>query len=521
MTAYSRRKFIEKSSLASASLLIPSILQSKNDRASVVTSENTFVYTWTDYTNEAFPYNQACAVLIGFEPVPVTYLRGVDLYNINNVSAILLKLNQMPEGHRAIRIWGSDYFISFFLNNVADQLPDKNIQAVLSKIFGYNLFWDNGSKQAAAYLSDFYRKIYQSGGQIDYIILDIERSINADIVMGYFWKKDPKDYAPQTTAAFNLIYNAAKNKLRSLPEPYRSINNADIIKQWLDPKGNKDIFDVFFKTIMAESYKTAFYYPARRFFPEVRCSNFGFSLSYAEDKIPDAGAYDYYLGGKGECAGTDASPALYGQIGGYFYKYPPASHTGLNFKDPITDFDTLILSVNEIHSIVRHHEAALTPWITEKSTYPYTYYIEQLYHLFLAGTERLLLWNGIEKNGFADQKLLHEVLKSADRIVNNVPFEDRFPLINDVPLKWDRNYCLSCLETPDIQLWRLTFNMKFTDKQPDSVAAYKKVFNKFLIKNDPLIFSIKEQEITFPAGAIIFYEEQVFSYNGIWIKLNK
>lgn len=492
----------------------------------------THVYAWADYANNTYKDRIIQTCRVGIQP---SYSIKWDepTYSISSdIDQIVTKLNEMSVGNKVLQIWLPVPYLNILINNSQDRVTNSNYQQIVDQNLKCNVFWDNGAIEIGKMFDLFFKKLKDKGVTVDYIMLDIEDDISNWRVSNVTRENAAVGRRANVTSdkneTFKVVLQIVKDRYGSLPAILDTID-AGKIKMAMADKGMSYIkFNSFFQDLFCKNLNTAFYYPAKKYFPNVSCSNYGSFYQIEKFKIPEQHGHKVYLGGKGSIVGTHQSPSLYGLLAPSVSNYLPGGNTGNNFKKEVSPFDAVLYGINLLKSLVIDHSAPVAPYIAnrgfKKGNYRIgnsDYYQENLFHILLGGCQNILFWNTTSDNKLTDEKLVYDCVGQVDSLLNYTAFNNRKPEIKNDSIAWNNNYILSRIDIPSGFLWRLTPSWDLFGGIPATREALKTKINGMIVSNNPLTIKMGKQTIVFPTGSGILYPTNNLSLAGYWIKTYK
>ena len=331
--------------------------------------------------------------------IPMYWLRqtsGTSMYDAQYDYDIMAErakehLNGLPEGQRFIIIGGA------LQNLVTKNMANQNY-----------LWWDTGVAEMKGHMEQFFGKYKEIGGLVDGVIIDFEKGLSRDYLVGEantqarkatlsVWNEDTsvcsckangKDddwhikscnigknvYASEKTRAINEMINAIiydsrfesegileKLKKKGFDETYGGSLYAAVWQalQGLYANDNMTAWDYAVGGRINGYLNTAIFDVVRLYYPEASCSDYGSATREAAHMFNRHG-FDKYKAGNAKSSGTHSAPDLYGRE---FNETPPYWYDGE--KRTVTGFTVVQNEVNMMKSIiVSEGGQAIQPWIS-------------------------------------------------------------------------------------------------------------------------------------------------------------
>lgn len=390
-------------------------------------------------------------------------------------------LDQQPEGYRCM-IWVWNGIGGDPLKNEADKIKAADGSLVRS------IWADHGIAQTAGAMRDFFTEYKKIGGKVDYIVMDYEDGLTR-------WHRG------MTAEAFAAIENDPRFKAEGWPE---KLGFSDLPKELVKtpyPSENQKKWNLFMKAQGADILNQSIYEPVRKFFPNVKISNYGNAYTPGvpdiNGHIHDAQAVDgiYHVG-------THQSAETYGRIN------PGLAGKKLDGERAFGSgtFKSLVLGVNSARAMAMHHSVPFMPWISyrafagESCFYGNTdYYQELVLHVAMTNPDVILLWNPHQwKAGQnpatcsdnAQDQLVGRLLAQFNELAG---FAERRTLVTELS-DWYGSFVLSGMTLNGRSVWRLTPELDLTVGEKADMT---------LVSTEPLTFSVKGRTVTFRNGRMV------------------
>jgi hypothetical protein len=352
---------------------------------------------------------------------------------------------KIPEGHRALFSWDMENGLLSDPQDVC-QTPDGKPTSQLG------VWPEHGVEIVRVRFDDFFHRFKTAGGKMDVFVMDFEGGYS-NWAMGGMEHKD-RWLAIQNDPRFPAL---AKRLGFSDLLTVANWNSGRHYLQWnavtdglVDEALNKAAFDV-----------------ARKYFPDVRCSNYGSYVMTEKNAVPDLNGHWQWR--DGIPAGTDQSTALYTSIG-------QLAGQSLGGVSPYgqSPFAGMLLNLNSLRAMRRSSPAPIQPWLAWQryagdgpgrpvATVGGTpYYTELVYHAILLGAQDILFWNphpwaaGQKPESMSmplDEKLLDGILAEMDKRLQSWK---RTPITFGA-IPWDTGYMATGMQVDKQCLWRITF----------------------------------------------------------------
>lgn len=406
--------------------------------------------------------------------------------------------DQLPEGSKVLFSW--DLHRGLQKWQVA-RLEKKGVKISEAMKYGINnhpddtpILWDKGVEIVAKRFDDFFKRYKKIGGKMDCFVLDFEQGMSN-------WHF--RDKAKVMAAINNDPKSAAiiaKLGFRDLSKVFNWRSGDDYLR-WNAAMGKR----------VAEYVDQAIYLPIKKYYPNVRMSNYGPFHYSSAFKLPDVNGHKIYKYGYGAHSGTDQSPSLYCGVGG-------VSLLSLDGKVKYakTPFNGFRFSVNRLRTAVLSSRVPVRPWIANKDYSGMVknsdYYQELIFHAALTGIDRFLFWNPLTFNKKTrkyeklsretDNKILNDCLCELDSLAGVGP--QKTFVSNLVP--WDAHYVLTGMRMPKKSIWRYTPDMGSDEKISD-----------YIISENPLTLKTRGGRIVVAGGSVIKRDEKL-SNRGLWFE---
>ena len=343
--------------------------------------------------------------------IPMLWVRNADLVP-PAATAIAEASRAVPPGRTALFFWNAaPGLLSDPLNTcrTADGKPTPFPSPWLSQ----------GAQRIAKKVSTFFRQYRAAGGRLNYIVLDYEAGLTSwqlSLPEMKAIERDPRSAKLEKELGFRYLSSAF------FAGPNR--------RSWNLAMGKR----------VAGALDTAFFHPARVFFPLVHGSNFDGIIMRSPHVVPDInGHYQTHDNVFGDCQ----SPAFYGKLGGLAY----AEEGGRPYGDG--PFAILRYELKYLQAIQESSRAPVVPWIAYRG-YAKTqgYYKELIYQLAMRGINQFLYWNPRQLDGQAaatprDDRSLSTYLATLRRRLGRRPGRP----ITAIPVHWGTDLLVAARKT--------------------------------------------------------------------------
>lgn len=329
-----------------------------------------------------------------------------------------------------------------FLWDMADGLlgdPLDNAKRADGTLTAYRGPWmDHGVATVKARMETFFSAYKAAGGKLDVLILDYEAGISN-------WQLSNESAAaiqndPRTAALLKSL------GITSMAD-VMNVQTHEFVK-WNDAMSD----------LMNKALNTAIFDVAKKYFPDVRSSNYDSYAMTKENLVPELNGN---LMTPPSHAGTTNAPVLYGQMGNLSSAQLVDGQAYGNSKLAV-----LRWQVNLLRSINLSSADGATPWISYES---YTgsqlknsaYYDELIYQLAMSGAKEFLVWNPKPYQGGqnpadwssdAQAKALDAALADVNAHLGDGPRTVVTPKL----MAWDSNLVVSGVQVGDKVEWRVS-----------------------------------------------------------------
>lgn len=421
----------------------------------------------------------------------ITMFYWLSKSNYRDVAQAKALLDKQPDGRRAIFDW--DLHRPMYQDDA-----DKLTTADGKKFAAY--WWDHGVAEVEKKYDDFFRQYKEMGGKLDYYILDPEYSPGSEIDTPAAWAAVEKD--PRFPAILKAMRVQSADELRT----------------------HRPLAYWGYLYYLGGQYYNRLYAVVKKYYPNVKCSDYGGSYSKFPKLEAWGGLWDRSKKAPGQYGyhvGTHQSLPLYGVI----TYLGDIEVDGKKFG--MGPFRSLMLASNNMRAAVLSSEVPVMPWVawrgyvsdfTKKKDPPphcsfgnTDYYQESIYHAALCDPDNFLIWSAFrwrqdqDAGDWAqagDMRLLDALL---DRINTLIGYNDRATLVHELS-PWHGPYLLTGMKANGRSVWRLT-----PDPQQSAVAL-----DKIKTSDDPLTFVLGDVTLVMPGGKIDTPDKPLSSV-GYWI----
>jgi|GEM_PF-1644597 len=462
--------------------------------------------------------------------IPFYWLRLSDLSDLD--SAVLkakTATDAMPVGHKVLFSWD--------LHREMSHHPLDALRDPFGNPVGYTdregrfkpyhgIWWDHGVEVVRNRFDEFFSRYAALGGQVDVMVLDFEEGFSnwhlenkANREYGgnaesYFLaiQNDPRfepvrqelNFGPILTVTggngVTILYGSKFDSLRresglsSLLAVLRWSTNEDYLK-----------WNALMQDRAAAYVNKAVYEPIRKYFPDVKMSNYGYYHYSQEFPVPDRNGHLIYKYGDGAHVGTHQSYELYGWMG----RVEDLKLDGTHFYTK-TPFNAFRYEVNKLRAMKLSSEVPIYPWVSYKEfddslLRQSDLYQELIFHAGLTGVENFLFWNPTDHVATpatpSSNALLNDCLKQLEDLIG---FEDRETLVKGL-VGWGDDYVLTGMRAKGRSVWRFTPKLE-GENSLESV----------LVRTFPATFQVGSTTVTIPEGRV-FIPENIISRQGYWV----
>lgn len=410
------------------------------------------------------------------------------------------KLDLKPEGKRTL----------FINRSLSPGTNAKNI-----------LWWDDETEETAALMDEFFKAYYNIGGNLDFIYSDFENYVS-------MWQftadaNDSGDYSAIDQIANDERYHEFKSVL--LSHGYCEEDDTDET-QYNGKKtvgelhsivnfttsANYHIFNVAAANMAAEYHNCAIYEPAKKYFKNVKYSDYGFSDLKQYLGNSDA-MHRAYLGGNTYKAGSHSAPVLYSKnTRGYWwidtYDIMKNGAEAEQNTLPATDFGELMGTVAKLRvSALSTEGGNVTPYvhISGDDFLQSGYFDETILHTGLHNPDPILFF-GAKVDDISDNQAEERLGRLSNLLeeLNGFAADYDKESLNNHQLDFNADYCLSGMYANGKNIWRIT---------PDTEKVSRE---DFLVSADEsqAVFKAGNVTVTFPKGEI---KENKYSSIGYWV----
>jgi len=350
-----------------------------------------------------------------------------------------------PPGKRALFTWD--------LHRELLRNPEDVCRTAAGEPTAFQGVWpEHGIEAIGTLFDDFLGRFKAAGGDADWLIIDFEEGFSN-------WALGGADKADHWLAIQNdPRFPALAEKL--------GFSDIMLVGDWW---GKREYlkWNAVMAGVVNDAIHRALFEPARRHFPNLRCSNYGADATNEANAVPDLNGHRQWS--EGRPPGTHQAPSFYTWIG-------QLANINLDGKQPFTatPFNGLLLSVNGMRAMRRSSDMPLQPWVAwaryagdGPGLPPATcggtpYYHELVYHLALSGVDGFLFWNPhpwrqdqdpLSMSTADDERLLDQLLGDLHQRLGGARAEPLAP----TALLWDAPLIATGVRVGEEVLWRITF----------------------------------------------------------------
>jgi len=418
--------------------------------------------------------------------VPIVWIKES---NATNPASLIPVTRSQPQGRRVM----SD---SILHRGISSDSGDRCVDSSGNPTKYRSIWWDHGVEKVRDRYDAFFKAYKEAGGELDVYLVDFEGGIT-----NWHLKNDPEHYAAiQNDPRFAEIAKTLGFSDLGTVAKYQGSQN---YLKW----------NALMRERRVEYMRRAIYEPIRKYFPEVKMSNYCDYYTSPSIPLPERNGHLDYLFGKGGHLGTHQSLELYGRDGMINKK----KLDGVNVYEA-TPFNLFRYDLNKMRSAVASSEVPLQPWISHKGFAEShfkdnDYYQEVVLHAGLTGADDFLLWNprpwkggqNPEEWGSEEQdRIVSNLLKQLSGVVSASAPDRKTLTKSQIP--WNTDYVLSGINAGKRSIWR------FTPKLEKGESA-----SRFLIQSSPATFQVGKTKVVIPGGKVL-KPEPVLSSAGFWIK---
>lgn len=396
-----------------------------------------------------------------------------------------------------------------------------NLSEMIASNVENHIWWNNGATELAVLLDEFFKEYSAIGGELDYIISDFERSLS-------IWALNAAGGEP-ISVKFDSIVNDPRyqTEIRPRLEELGFVFPTDTSLNELyyvynlgsnAPQDGTQLSHWKWNNLMEQRkddyLNQAIFEPAKKYFPEIKYSNYNSMVKEEKYKIIDNLGTKHYLGGdKPGQAGTHSSPSLYGGLQEQLLTtQQPEDYPGEFLWTP---FNSLLFNQQRYRPTVVSTEGhKVMPWVAWRGKVNQNvafgdtdYFNENILHIGLGNPDPFLYFNNALTSTYTekDDTIFSNLMFELDELVG---FEDRKSLI-DSTMDWGAKYILTGMEAGGRNVWRIT---------PD-LSVPGVTLENFLHsdKNKYIKFKIGDQIVKFPEGSYIYTPEKENSSFGYWV----
>lgn len=472
------------------------------------------------------------------------YMTGLSQSNLNGgaksaAREIKAQLDQFPSGRK------------FLLITAAGLTPrDKGIW--LGEI----------AYQRKAQLEEFFRVLYEIGGEVDYIHTDYEQ-LMSNWMLGWMARRSGFSSVAQLLEAISQDERYI-NEIRpllaergfdfTLPTSQEDKDNYGDCELWrvanFGGSNNYHIWNAVMNEIYAKQLNEIIWEPALKYFPNVAYSEYILydldSWYYINNDIYKGHAT--YKGGNYIKAGTHSSPDMYGAWTTLTQR--TVFEEEFSDKNQPIEYYITFAEINKARAaMLSNPTQKIQPWI---STYDYVwnvrytpYYYEYFFHIGLLNPDPFLYFDTYDptvdnfrvdtETQLLNDRKITEAIKELNEVVG---YADRKTLVKDLGT-YTSQFILSGMYAGGRNVWRITPDIKAYAKKTTNAADFPRVgpdgdrllttpngsqimgadaVATFKVADDPPTFEINNRRIVFPGGQIITPESGSNAPYGFWVE---
>lgn len=375
------------------------------------------------------------------------------------------------------------------------------------------IWYDFGIEYTRQIFDDFFREYRDIGGQIDFFVLDAE----------YF----PVNWAfgsDITNVTQQAQWAAIQNDPRFGPVAQQlGFSDLSLVHNyWLHPHYLS--WNQFAMRQVADAINRAVFEPMRRYFPDVKMSNWEGFYQTQEYAIPDYNSHNIsychpgLYCGPGSHVGTHQARVFYGELGQISLVWNPGGG-GLYEATP---FNAFRYNANQMRASVLSSDVPVQPWFSPKSYYPHLtqnigfsnsdYYQELLFHVALSGANEFLYWNHPSINPWQinhSDRMMDACLKQIGWLTG---YNDRRTLVSELS-SWTDNHMLTGMVAGGRKVWRMTPQLTI---QSGALSTLPSMVQNY---DGGVMVTVGNVTTLFPQGRVLWIDpsDNCYSNAGVWI----
>ncbi len=367
----------------------------------------------------------------------------------NSIAKLARQSRKLPDGKAVMFIFN---FENLYYHGLLSN-PKDFCRTVNGKLTNYPSPWlkygTDTLKQAAI---KFFRQYKNDGGKLNYLILDFENGLSN-------WQLND--------VQIRAIQNDPRSKKLAKELGFTDFTSIEQFAQ----NNNYLKWNAVMGKIVAHALNASLFYAARRYFPGVKGSNYGYSIMTPQNALwaPDLNGHPQY---SYSYVGTYGSDVFYPNIGALaLYKLTGTTKTYVGNSSESygrSSFAVLRWEINTMRAEKRSSNVPALPWIAS----PYNglnpqfnkspYYNELIYHLALCGASNFLLFN--PHPWLKSQNPKHWATDADDLRLNNILYKINKKFDNYIrkpvtlaPIPWNSKIMVSGMQIGNNKiLWRIT-----------------------------------------------------------------
>ncbi|MEK6898561.1 MAG: hypothetical protein AABW79_00510 [Nanoarchaeota archaeon] len=434
-------------------------------------------------------------------------------------------LDEQPEGHRAMIIFNLAIDWLKLTGNSTDGYPICPTQWGVANC----IWWDNGATNTKIIVDDFLSKYKSKGGELDFLIVDIESGFsNWHIGSGF---SDEAQKAKWKTISDDV------NGL-GIAQIKSDIGFTDLtsVHNW-QSGNNYKIWNLVNEKRKRDYINKAFYEPLENNFEGAKfgnyesANNFDVIVSGSGDvplidinshgtvtiSAPGLGSGDIFH------AGNRQGPNLYGWLGQITWS--GRGPDGINY--PNSAFNSFRYSVNQMRATVLNDDDKVTPWIARRS-FPgdsggpqigmvnSDFWQESVLHSALAGADDFIFWApqnpnpaGLDSDqeklsgtlaefntiaGFSDKRSLLDNDGTGDYYGSGKPWKELAP--------WGEDFVLTGMLSGGRKVWRFAPEVSLSGSSCSNVDCTNIANNQVSCKSATKNIIFEQARVYTPASSV-------------------
>ncbi|MDO8510232.1 MAG: hypothetical protein Q7S15_01240, partial [bacterium] len=334
---------------------------------------------------------------------------------------------------------------------------------------------------------------------IDVVVLDFEGNMS-NWVLGNRWQTPVYEESNYYAIESDPRFAEAKQELIALGYP--ATDSLRPVWEWIG-KEHYLIWNEFVGRRVADYLNEAVYGPIKKYYPDVKFSNYNYAYHSSAYPVPDFHGHKGYKYGTGAHVGTHQTASLYGELG----QVTKQKLDGVNLY-AATPFNSFRFELNKARASMLSSLVPYTPWFPNKEYWQNlmnqsNFYQEMILHTLLSGADNILFWNPktSESSTPASDKIMNDTIAEFNAIAG---FSDKRTIVTEL-VPWGSDYALSGMQTGGKTVWRFT-----------PVLETGETIQAMIITENPVTVKSKSQQLVFE-NATIHRPQAPVSAQGIWI----